>query len=142
MLNGAKESHKIGIRDRVWEKIIGFYKGFLRVALRFRWVVLILFVSLSLFFSFLLVKQSKFVLFPEFDTMSINITGKVKGNAFALTSQESKNLENALIEVLKPHNVSSVHSTIGMKSDGRSQHEMGNSLFTITINLKPKITDD
>ncbi len=142
MLDRKDEAYKMTLRDRVWEKITRVYKRFLKWALGFRYIVFISFILLSLLFSFLLIKESKFVLFPEFDAMSINVTGKVKGNSLALSSKESQALEIELLEILNAQNVSSIHSTIGMKSDGRSQHEMGNNLFTITIYLKPKITDD
>jgi len=142
ILNTKEKTKKVGFRDKVWEKIAKAYKRFLSFLLRFKYIVLIAFVLLTLALSSILVKQSTFILFPEFDAMSINVTGKVKGNSLALTSQESRALEEELILATKSENVSSIHSTIGMKSDGRSQHEMGNNLFTITIYLKPKISDD
>ena len=141
-INRDKKETKKSIREKFWKRIIDLYRKFLHFILRFKYIVLIAFVLLSFLFSFLLFKQSKFVLFPEFDAMSINITGKLKGNSLSLTSKESKKLELAILEAVQNDDVSSVHSTIGMLSDGRSKHEMSNNFFTITIYLKPKITDD
>jgi len=142
ILGERGRGHRFTFREKFWETITAKYKSLLLFLLRFRYLVVIGFVVLSLSLSFVLVKKLDFVLFPEFDAMSISITGKVKGNALLTSSQESKVLEETLLEVLHPDDVSSIHSTIGMKSNGRSQHEIGNHFFTIAINLKPKMTDD
>lgn len=142
LLDKSTKINTLNFREKFWEKITHKYRYLLTFLLRFKYVAIITFVLFSFFFSFVIIKKTDFILFPEFDAMSIHITGKLKGNALLLSSSESKALELALLEILDPKDVSSIDSTIGMKSDGRSQHEMGNQFFTLSINLKPKIADD
>ena len=142
MLNKSDTPPKRTFREVFWDTFTLRYKRFLTFLLRFKYYFVITFVLLSFFFSYIFIKKSDFILFPEFDAMSIYITAKTKGNAFSLSNKESKALELSLLEVLDPKDISSVHSTIGMKSDGRSTHESAYHFFTITIHLKPKITDD
>lgn len=142
MFSKRGNNNKESFRDKMWLRLSRAYERLLRFVLNYKYVFLISFVSLSLFFSYIFIKQSRFILFPEFDAMSINITGKVKQKSLSLASKESKLLEDELLTLLDSLDVNSIHSTIGMRSDGRSKHEMDNSLFTITIYLKPKIADD
>lgn len=130
------------IKDIFWDKTCHNYKKSLEffIKRRYLWGCFIIIFTLS--FTYIILKSSKFQLFPEFDAMSINITGKVKNNALTYTLQESKKLEDLLLRGLDFKNVASLSTIIGSNSDGRSKHEKGENLFTITLNLKQKIADD
>lgn len=137
-----KSKYKTNYKDKIWNSLGDFYKRVLAFCIKYKYIFVIVFVVFILMISFVFVKKSKFILFPEFDAMSINITGKVANNSMSYTSKVIKPLEKILLEKLEKEDYSSVHTTIGMKTDDRSSHEKGDNLFTITINLKPKIADD
>lgn len=133
---------KNSYRDILWQKISDAYMVSLHffIKKRYLWVFFIIIFTFSS--TFLLIKSSSFQLFPEFDAMSINLMAKVKNNSLFYTLNESKKLEATLLEKLNPKDVASISTIIGMNSDGRSLHERGDNLFTITINLKQKKYDD
>ncbi|WP_072681312.1 efflux RND transporter permease subunit [Arcobacter sp. LA11] len=137
-----KSKYKINYKDKMWDTLGNLYKKMLLFCIKYKYIFVVFFIVLILFISFLFIKKSKFILFPEFDAMSINITGKVANNSMSYTSKKIKPLEKILLKKLEKEDYSSIHTTIGMKTDGRSSHEKGDNLFTITINLKPKIADD
>lgn len=134
--------YEINSKDRFWNKLAFYYKRMLLFCINYKYTFVALFVSSIIFLSFIFIKNSKFILFPEFDAMSINISGKVKNNSLRYTSKTIKPIEVMVLKSLNKADYSSVHTTIGMKTDGRSSHEKGNNLFTISINLKPKIPED
>lgn len=131
-----------GIRDKMWKKITIFYVNSLSFFIKKRYIWGIFIVVFTLLSTFILAKSSRFQLFPEFDAMTINIIGKVKNGAIGYTLKETETLERILIKELDSTNVSSISTIIGMNSDGRSMHEKGDNLFTLTINLKQKKHDD
>lgn len=135
-------SNVVSYREQVWEKIITQYKLLLEKMIQRRYLSIFSIVAVILVSSVLLIVNSRFVLFPEFDAMSVNISGKVNYNSTKFTSQEIKPLEEILLKNLDKESYSSIHTTVGMKTDGRGSHERNNNLFTITINLNPKIPDD
>ncbi len=136
-----KDEYKQSKRDFLWEKLGNSYRRILSLCLDYKYPFVIILVSTILIFTTFMIKNSQFTLFPEFDSMSINIIGEGKYNSLKYTSKIIKPIEKLLLKNLNPEDYSSIHTTIGMKSDGRSSHEKGNSFFTITINLKPKIAD-
>ena len=137
-----KDEYKQSKRDLLWEKLGNSYRRILSLCLDYKYPFVTILVSTILIFTTFMIKNSQFTLFPEFDSMSINIIGEGKYNSLKYTSKIIKPIEKLLLKNLNPEDYSSIHTTIGMKSDGRSSHEKGNSFFTITINLKPKIADD
>ncbi|WP_324171774.1 efflux RND transporter permease subunit [Sulfurimonas sp.] len=131
-----------GIRERMWNKLSVFYMNSLSFFIKRRYIWGFAIVFFTLFATYNLAKSSVFQLFPEFDAMTINLIGKVKNGAINYTLQETKELEKILIKELDSENVASISTIIGMNSDGRSMHEKGNNLFTLTINLKQKKHED
>lgn len=137
-----KVKYQANYKDRLWDYLGNKYQQILYFAIRYKYLFTLFFILFFLTTSFLLIKNSKFILFPEFDAMSINISGKVENNSIAFTSQSIKPLEKILLNRLQEQTYSSIHTSIGMKTDGRSSHDKRNNLFTITVNLKPKLADD
>ncbi|EQB35356.1 hypothetical protein M947_08725 [Sulfurimonas hongkongensis] len=130
------------IRERMWNKLSAVYINSLSFFIKKRYLWGFFIVFFTLLATYTLAKSSRFQLFPEFDAMTINIMGKVENGAINYTLTETKALEKILIKELNSDNVSSISTIIGMNSDGRSMHEKGNNLFTLTVNLKPKKHDD
>lgn len=137
-----KDDKKEDFRDRFWNKTVGIYKTTLYFLMKRRYLSALFIVLFTFVGSYVLIKQTRFQLFPEFDAMTINITGKVKNNTLSSTLEQTKELETLLLNNLNKNDVASLSMTIGMNSDGRSKHNKGESLFTITLNLHQKIADD
>jgi multidrug efflux pump subunit AcrB len=142
LLMREEDKHKHSLRELLWEKLGAFYKRILRVCISYKYSFVAVLVVLALSLSVVMIKNSEFTLFPEFDAMSIQITGEVKHNSLTYTSRAIKPIEEILLKNLDPQEFSSIHATIGMKSGGRGSHEKGNNFFTIVVNLKPKIADN
>lgn len=136
------DTKNLDYKDKFWEKLTSYYKISLNYFMKKRYLSSVLLIIFTLGSSYYLVKSSRFQLFPEFDAMSINITGKVNHNSLTHTLEETKELENILISNLNKDNVDSISTIIGMNSDGRSKHEKAENLFTITLNLKQKTSTD
>ncbi|PIF03954.1 MAG: hypothetical protein CSA86_04085 [Arcobacter sp.] len=128
-------------RDFFWDKINSSYEKSLIFFIKFKYLFTIFFIVFILGTSFMLIKKSDFVLFPEFDAMDVNVVGKVAHNSLEFTSERIKPLEEIILKNLEKKNYSSIHTIIGMKTNGRGSHEKSSNLFTITIHLKPKIPD-
>ncbi len=137
-----KIKHTRDFRDKIWDTLLKSYIRLLHIIIPFRYLFVLIFIVVFLLLSFMFIKNSKFILFPEFDAMSININGKVQNNSIVYTSEIIKPLEEILLNKLSKKDYSSIHTTIGMKTDGRSSHDKANNLFSITINLHPKIAED
>lgn len=136
------DTKNLDYKDKFWKKLTSYYKISLNYFMKKRYISSVLLIIFTLGSSYYLVKSSRFQLFPEFDAMSINITGKVNHNSLTHTLEKTKELENILISNLNKDNVDSISTIIGMNSDGRSKHEKAENLFTITLNLKQKISTD
>ena len=139
---GFLKENERSIKDLFWEKLSKLYQQSLQFFIKKRYIWGVFIILFTLGTSFMLLKSSTFQLFPEFDAMSINITGKVQNNALQYTLNKTKQLEKRLLEELESNNVASVTTIIGMNSDGRSKHDKAENLFTITLNLKQKVADD
>jgi len=142
MFNKTLGENKQNFRDKIWDSLISLYGKYLKIFIKIKYIFVAILVVSILALSYIMIKSSKFILFPEFDAMSINIIGKVDYNSLEYTSKQIEPLEKILLENLDKNNYSSIHTTIGMKTDGRSLHEKANNFFTITINLKPKVAED
>ncbi len=130
------------IRDIFWSKINLLYQKSLLFLFKNKRLWLSIFVVTVLISTAVLLKNAKFQLFPEFDAMNINISAKVQHNDTKYTTNQTKILEEILLKNLDKHNVASIHTIVGMKTDGRGQHEKAKNRFTITLNLHPKKSDD
>ncbi len=142
LFNKYLNKNKDNFRDKIWNNLALQYTKYLKIFIKFKYIFIASLVTVILLFSYIMIKNSKFILFPQFDAMSINIIGKVDYNSLEYTSKEIKPLEDILLKNLNKNDYSSIHTTIGMKTDGRSLHDKANNFFTITVNLKPKIADD
>ncbi|MCH9814024.1 MAG: efflux RND transporter permease subunit, partial [Epsilonproteobacteria bacterium] len=129
-------------RDQFWDVINRQYQKSLYWMMRWRYSALVIFVVMTLVLTVVLSKSAKFQLFPEFDAMSIYVTGKVKHNDTKFTAKQTELLESLFLAKLNPEDVASVHTLVGMKTDGRGSHEKAKNLFTITLNLHPKRSED
>ncbi len=139
-LRVRKETHAT---HNIWDALYGSYLFVLRVLLKRKVISLIVLVTTIVLLSVVVVKQSKFQLFPEFDVTQIYITGKVNiNNELEDTEKIVTQLEKILLQNLKSDEFSSVTSVIGMKLDHKSKPELGANLYHVFIDLHERAPDN
>ncbi|MBD3809012.1 MAG: efflux RND transporter permease subunit [Sulfuricurvum sp.] len=132
-LRVRKEDH---LSHVMWEKLYGWLATILESVLKRPKTALALIVIAILVSEGLLVKHTKFQLFPKFDVTQVYVTGKVDiNNDLEATEAMVEAIEKDLIAKLPKDEVSSVTSVIGMRLDSKNKAELGDNLFHIFIDL-------
>lgn len=124
-------------RNESWWKIFNeIYKKILSALFVYKKSVLIIFVILSFLFIGIMAKNTKFQLFPDFDTTEIYISGKVNINYDVYNTQKIiSEVEQALLKNLSKEDLSSVASVSGFMLDAKYQPHIAENNFHIFINL-------
>lgn len=130
------------LKEKFWNYLSKRYKNLLSYLLEKKLIFLSSLFVFTFLCTFILIKTFSFSLFPIFDAMSINIMAKVNNNSLDYTLNQSRELENLLLEELDKDNISSLSSFIGINSDGRSKKDLSANLFTLRLNLNEKIPDN
>jgi len=122
--------------SRLWEKLYGWHNKALHFVFKRKKTSLIVIVSSILLITGVLIKNSKFQLFPDFDTTQIYVYGKVNINndlhdAEAIVTK----LENELLVSIADEDMSSLTSVIGFKMDAKNRVDIGEHMFHIFIDL-------
>ena len=137
-----KVSHDESFTKKLWKKMHHLHSKVLHFVFRTRWISLISIVLSILALTFVLIKNSKFQLFPDFDNTQIYVTGKVNvNNELEDTEKKVTLIEKKLLENLDKESVSSITSIIGFKLDAKNRADIGENMFHIFIDLherKPK----
>ncbi len=134
-----KVAHDESFTKSLWKKLGLFHSNILHFVFKKKklWLVVIVVSILSL--TFILVKNSKFQLFPDFDTTQIYVYGKVDINSeLKDTEKIVTKLEQKILKHIDKDDVSSVTSVIGFKMDAKNNVENGDNLFHIFIDLKER----
>jgi multidrug efflux pump subunit AcrB len=122
--------------NKIWDKLYLWYDNILHFVFRTKIISLILMVVSILALTFVFVKNSKFQLFPDFDTTQIYVSGKVNINSELEDAEEIvTKIEKILLEKISQEDVSSVTSVIGFRMDAKNIAETGDHLFHIFIDL-------
>jgi len=126
-----------------WYRFTEWYKNFLLLLLKRKWVSL----GLLLFFIIIatagMLKITKFQLFPEFDAQQIYLNGKIDiNNDLRQTEKYVTQIEETLLASLDKKEVDSVTSVIGFKYNPDATFEVGDNLFQIFINLHEKAPEN
>lgn len=129
-------SKKESFTKKFWLKMYVFYSFLLHFLFRRRYVSLAFIVISILSLTFVMVKNSKFQLFPDFDTTQVYVYGKVNiNNELEDTEKIVTQVEKRLLKNLDKDNVSSVTSVIGFKMDSKNRAELGENMFHIFVDL-------
>ena len=121
---------------RMWEKMYSTYSKILHFLFRRKFLSLIVMVVSILSLTYIMMINSKFQLFPDFDTTQVYVSGKVNiNNELKDTEEVVSKVEAILLENLDKENVSSVTSVIGFKMDSKNRAELGENMFHIFIDL-------
>lgn len=140
VLKAHKGVHR---NDNLWEKMKKRYIKILHFLLSHRFIMIGSFLIFVLGGTAMMLKSSKFQLFPTFDTTQVYVSGKVNKNFSLEQTQELvTKVETILLEKLDKGDVSSVTSISGMKLDAKYKAEIGDNLFHVFINLHEHIPEN
>ena len=131
-----KVSSEGSFTKNLWNKMYKIYNVTLHFVFRTKHISLFVLVVTILSLTYVMMKQSKFQLFPDFDNTQIYVYGKVNiNNDLKDTEKIVTKIENILLKNVDKENVSSVTSVIGFKMDAKNRVELGDNLFHIFVDL-------
>ena len=134
-----KVSHDESFTKKLWKRLSSWHNKVLHFFFRRKRTSLIVIVVTVLALTFVLVKNSKFQLFPDFDNTQIYVYGKVNINSdLEDTEKIVTALEKRLLAKSNKADFSSITSVIGFKLDAKNRAETGEHLFHIFIDLKER----
>jgi len=131
-----KKDSKVRKSTLFWDKAKTKYRKILEFLLRYRKSSLLIFIVFIFASTALMLKNSKFQLFPDFDTTQIFISGKVNKNFSIKETEEFVTMvEKKLVGKLDENDISSITSISGMKLDNKQIPHIAENNFHIFINL-------
>ena len=140
LLRLRKDSH---VSHSLWAHLYRWYDQTLHLLFRRRVVSLVTLVTAIIAATVLIVSQSRFQLFPQFDVTQVYVTGKVNiNNELEDTEKLVAAIEKTLLAKLNPEEYSSVTSVIGMRLDAKNKAEIGENLFHVFIDLRERAPDN
>jgi len=129
-------SNDASFTKRFWKSMNNIYDKMLHFLFQKKVISLVSMVVLILGGTFVLLKHSKFQLFPDFDTTQVYVYGKVNiNNDLEDTEKIVTKLEKALLKNNDQSDISSITSVIGFKLDAKKHTEIGEHLFHIFVDL-------
>lgn len=136
-----KEGHSTHF---IWDNLYRLYDNILHLLFKKPKLSLLLIVLTIFAMTFILVKQSKFQLFPDFDVTQVFVKGKVNiNNELEDTEKLVTLIERKLLKTLDVKNeVSSITSVVGMNLDDKNQPIVGEHYFQIFIDLHERAPDN
>ncbi|ADN08896.1 efflux RND transporter permease subunit [Sulfurimonas autotrophica] len=138
-----KVSKEGSFTKRFWQKMYVWYSKALHFLFRRKYVSLVLIVLSIISLEFVMIKNAKFQLFPDFDNTQIYVYGKVNiNNELKDTEKIVTKLENIILKNINGENVSSVTSVIGFKMDAKNRAELGENMFHIFIDLHERAPEN
>ena len=138
-----KVSEDTSFTKRLWTSMKNTHDKVLHFVFKKRWVSLLLIVGSILFATFIMAKNTKFQLFPDFDNTQVYVYGKVNiNNELEDTEKIVTEIEKELLKNLDKKDMASVTSIVGFKLDARNQAETGEHLFHIFIDLHERAPDN
>ena len=132
-------SNDASFTKKFWKKLNRAYDTLLHFLFKRKIISLVIMVVSILSLTFVMLKNSKFQLFPEFDTTQVYVYGTLNINNELEDSQKIvSKLEKALLNNPNQDDISSITSVIGMKMDAKNRAELGENLFHIFVDLKQR----
>ena len=138
-----KVSDDASFTKRFWISLKKTHDKVLHFVFIRRWLSLFLIVGSIVFATYIMVKNTKFQLFPDFDNTQVYVYGKVNiNNELHDTEKIVTEIENILLKNLDKKDMASVTSIVGFKLDARNKAEKGEHLFHIFIDLHERAPDN
>ena len=134
-----KVSGEGSLTKRIWHRLNSWHANVLDIVLHRRWISLIVLIVGILLSTWVLAKNSKFQMFPEFDASQIYVYGTVDvNNELEDTEAIVTKIEKHLLKNMDENNIASITSVVGFKMDAKNQAQMGSNFFHIFIDLKER----
>jgi len=131
-----KISKEGSFTKRFWDGMYKRYSKVLHFVFRAKYISLAFMVLSIGSLTYVMIKNSKFQLFPDFDNTQIYVYGKVNiNNELRDTEKIVTKVEKILLKNLDKQDVSSITSVIGFKMDSKNRAELGDNMFHIFIDL-------
>ena len=129
--------------ETLWTFLNGFYSKVLDFLLKYKKTTLALFLIITISSIVILGKNSKFQLFPDFDTTQIYISGKVNiNNDLEDTQKIVTKIENILQEKLAKNEIASIASVSGFMLDAKYKPHFAENNFHIFIDLYDRVPEN
>ena len=131
-------SHSLKSRSKVtsWEKANVFYSRIIHFFMRWKKTFILLFIILVPLLTILMVKQSKFQMFPQYDVNNVKISIKANENS---TLEDSfaivQNIERELLKNKEKFFIKSISSTAGYRRDSGGNTERNSYVMYMTVEL-------
>ncbi|MDQ1263800.1 MAG: hypothetical protein QG559_801, partial [Campylobacterota bacterium] len=136
-------SNENSFTKRIWKKLNAWHGNALNFVFKKQMLSLFIIVVGILSLTFVFIKNSKFQLFPDFDTTQVYVYGKVNINSELEDTEEFVGeLEKELLDKVKNSDISSITSIIGFRLDAKNMAETGEHLFHIFVDLKERAPDN
>ncbi len=128
---------------RFWDRMYRWYDSVLHFLFKRRYLSLLVMVSSIIVAEFVMIKHSKFQLFPEFDTTQVYIYGKVDiNNDLHDTEQYVSKIEKILLKDLDKEDIASITSVVGFKMDAKNRVDVGENYFHIFVDLHQRAPEN
>jgi hydrophobic/amphiphilic exporter-1 (mainly G- bacteria), HAE1 family len=135
-----KETHST---HEIWAHLYRWYDDFLHFLFKKPKISLLVIVSTILIATVVLVKNSKFQLFPDFDVTQVFVKGKVDiNNELSDTEKLVSDIEKKLLLHVDNQEIKSITSVVGMMLDAKNQPKTGEHFFQIFIDLHERAPDN
>ena len=129
--------------ESLWTFLNAIYSNILNFLLKYRKTTLTLFLVITISGIVYLGKNSKFQLFPDFDTTQIYISGKVNiNNDIEDTQNIVTKIEKILQTKLKKSEIASIASVSGFMLDAKYKPHMAENNFHIFIDLYDRVPEN
>ncbi len=120
----------------IWNKLYSWHEKTLRFVFKKKIISLVVIVTSILFVTVILIKNSKFQLFPDFDNTQIHVYGNVNvNNELKGTEKIVAALEKELLKNMSDEDKSSITGVIGFKMNAKNHIDTGENMFHIFIDL-------
>lgn len=129
--------------ESIWIVLNGIYQKILSFLIRFRKSSFVLFLVIVISLIVILGKNSKFQLFPDFDTTQVYISGKVNiNNDIEDTQKIVTKIENILLNKFSDDEISSIASISGLMLDAKYKPHIAENNFHIFIDLRDRVPEN
>jgi len=138
-----KVKNKTKKNESFWIVLNSVYTNILSFLIRFRKSSFVLFLVVVISLIVVLGKNSKFQLFPDFDTTQIYISGKVNiNNDIEDTQKIVTKIENILLDKFSDDEISSIASVTGLMLDAKYKPHVSENNFHIFIDLRDRVPEN
>lgn len=133
----AKHILKVNEKQLDWTKVYNFYENILHKVIEHKRSFLVIFFITIPIISIILIKTSRFQLFPDIDSSNIEIAVKLENSIpIEITDNIAKKYEKALLDNAKELYIKNITTTIGLYVDIADNEEEIENAFILSVELE------